>query len=199
VSVSLSLLCTPSVSWLCWLFSFLSAHHGRLSFIISKLYIRSLLTVHRLRRVSRSRFVVCYIAVPSVLCLCRPLVTSIIDRPPHHLCGSAGPLSFTASIAVVSVGASSFEVTSPPMSVCSSSVPSLCSSFFLGGTSTRGIRLCLSRSIPLLHQVWLMPSGFRLSISALCVCRSRTLSYIPSVAPPPHKVLFYPLRCFRYL
>ena len=48
-----------------------------------------ILTVHRLRRVSRD--VVCYITVPSVLCLCPPPVTSIIVRPPHHLClcGSA--------------------------------------------------------------------------------------------------------------
>jgi len=44
-----------------------------------------------------------------------------------------------------------------------------------------------------------MPSGFRLSISALCVCYLRTLSYVPSAAPPPHVVLFYPLRCFPYI
>ena len=37
-------------------------------------------------------------------------------------------------------------------------------------------------------QICLMPSGFCLSISALCVCCSRTLSYIPSAAPPPHIV-----------
>ena len=66
-----------------------------------------------------------------------------------------------------------------------------------------GLPLAVSASaypvLPLLHQVWLMPSGFRLSIYALCVCHSRILSYIPSAAPPPHIVLFYPLRCFLYL
>jgi len=57
-----------------------------------------------------------------------------------------------------------------------------------------GLPLVVSASaypvLPLLHQVWLMPSGFRLSISALCVCHSRILSYIPSAVPPPHIVLF---------
>jgi len=87
VYVSMLLFCTPSVGWLRWLFSFYVC--ASRSFIIIQLYIRSLLTVHRLRRVSR--FVVCYITVPSVLCLCHPPVTSIIVRLPHHLClcGSA--------------------------------------------------------------------------------------------------------------
>ena len=173
VSVSMLLFCTPSV--VCrlrlatfWLFSlFVCASR---SFIISQLYIRSLLTVHRLRRVSR--FVVCYITVPSVLCLCHPPVTSIIVRPPHHLFAFVVPFSFTASVAIVSVGPSSSEVTSPSMSVCSSFVPSLISSFFSGGTSTstRGpllipfnarstvLRSTASGRLLLLHQVWLMPS-----------------------------------------
>ena len=71
--------------------------------------------------------------------------------PPSPLCLSVGP--------------SSSEVTSPSMCVCSSSVPSpsLFSSFL------SGLPLVVSASaypvLPLLHQVWLMPSGFRLSIS----------------------------------
>ena len=76
------LCCTPSVGWLRWLFSFLSVHRGRLllCFIFgpSLRCIASVVCLGSLSATSR--------AVPSVLCLCHPPVTSIIVRPPHHLC-----------------------------------------------------------------------------------------------------------------
>ena len=173
------------------------------------------------------------LSVLSFLCLRRPPVASVIVivRPPHHLCGS--PPSFTASVTVVSVGASSSEITSTSMSVsvCNQAInqilkaphehktshipaqphgqqtPRREASLFIRSflpyfllISQVGPPLAVSASaypvLPLLHQVvWLMPSGFCLSsISALCVCHSRTLSYIPLAAPPPHIVPFYPLR-----
>jgi len=161
------------------------------SFVISQLYIRSLLTVHRLLRVSR--FVVCYIAaVPSVLCLCRPPVASVIVRPPNHLCGSAFVYCLRrrclSEHLVLRLSQLPCLYALHPFPF----LPLIFLFFLRWDLHSRYAPLLIPfyRILPLLHQVWLMPSGFRLSISALCVCHSRTLSYIPSGAPHPHIVLF---------
>jgi len=123
--------------------------------------------------------------------LLSPLLSSA--RPtPYHLCGSA--FVYCLHRRCVCRGASSSEITSPSMSVCALHPFPFLPYFLL--FFQVGLPLAVSASaypvLPLLHQVWLMSSGFRLSISTLCVCHSRTLSYIPSAAPPPHIVLFYP-------
>ena len=85
VSVSMLLFCTPSVGWLRWLFSFLSVHRGRL-LLVSFISGPSLRCIASVVCLGSLYDIVCYITVPSVLCLCHPPVTSIIVRPPHHLC-----------------------------------------------------------------------------------------------------------------
>jgi len=194
LSVS-ALFCPLSVGWLRWLFSlFLSVYRVSRSFIISELYIRfgpSLRCIaHRLLRVSR--FVVCYIAVPSFLCLCvcRPPVTSVIVRPPHHLCSALPSFTASVAVAVVSVGASSSEITSPSIHVYALH-PFLL--YFLILLSQVGLPLAVSASaypvvLPLPHQVWLIDAfGFHLYLStflrSVYAIHSRTLSFnIPSVS-----------------
>ena len=102
VSVSMLLFCTPSVGyvgWLRWLFSFLSVHRGRLllfSFIFGPC-LRCIASVVCLGSLSATSLSLPFSVSVTLL---SPLLSSA--RPTTF--AFAAPLSFTASVAVVSVG-----------------------------------------------------------------------------------------------
>ena len=196
VCVYMLLFCAPSVGWLRWLFSFLSVHRGRLllvSFIFGP-SLRCIASVVCLGSLSAASLSLPFSLSLSPSCHFYYLLSSA--RPTTF--AFAAPLSFTASSPLCLSG---HLVLRLPHLPCVYALHPFLLYFFI--FSQVGLPLAVSACaypvLPLLHQVWLLPSDFRLSISSLCVCHSRILFYIPSAAPPPHIVLSYPLRCCPYL
>ena len=100
VSMLLFLFCAPSVGWLHWLFSFLSlsVHRGRLllfSFIFGP-YLRCIASVVCLGSLSATS-----LSLPFSVSV--PLLSLLLSSARPTTFAFAAPLSFTASVAVVSV------------------------------------------------------------------------------------------------
>jgi len=173
-----------------------SVHRGRLLFI-NKLKLRSLLN-----GASPPSCVVCLGSLFATS-LSLPFFVSVFLLSPLLSSVAALP-SFTASAAVVSVGASLvLRLPHLPCLYARHPFPPVFSSFFSGGASTRSIRLCLlSRSTASTSSLADAFGFSSLHFCALCsvyaIPEPYLISHEQSAAPPPHVVLFYPLQYFPY-